>query len=229
MIECTLTSLLWPIFSRSIVTHGFVLDEKGHKMSKSLGNVITPSDVLTGRFPKKGARGQPQKRGTEKSEAASVGADVLRWWVASCDFTTDCAFGVTALATTTEHVRKLRNTLRFVLSALHGYQSGTSTVELQDSESEILRKRQLDQLDALAAAWSAPVPKLLQGVELERLTLLDRAMLQRLATFNDDVSRSLDSLVSGGRRYDVAQQDILYTYPHSRAVIHACCATCQRM
>ena len=78
-----------------VLTHGFVLDEKGQKMSKSLGNVVAPQDVM------------------KKS-----GADILRLWVAASDYSDDLRIGPEILKTFVETYRKLRNTLRWMLGAL---------------------------------------------------------------------------------------------------------------
>jgi isoleucyl-tRNA synthetase len=79
----------------SVLTHGFVLDEKGRKMSKSLGNVVAPQTVIK-----------------------DAGADILRLWVAASDYSDDLRIGKEILATFSETYRKLRNTLRWMLGAL---------------------------------------------------------------------------------------------------------------
>ncbi|WP_412509511.1 isoleucine--tRNA ligase [Roseovarius sp. SYSU LYC5161] len=80
---------------RGVLTHGFTLDEKGNKMSKSLGNTVAPDDV-TGQY----------------------GADILRLWVAQSDYTGDLRIGPEILKGTADSYRRLRNTLRFMLGAL---------------------------------------------------------------------------------------------------------------
>jgi isoleucyl-tRNA synthetase len=85
---------------RAVLTHGFVLDEKGLKMSKSLGNVINPAEIING--------GQNQK------SQPALGVDVLRLWVASVDYTNDVLIGHTILKQTADAYRKIRNTLRFL-------------------------------------------------------------------------------------------------------------------
>jgi len=82
----------------AIVTHGFVQAEDGEKMSKSLGNVISPMDVC------------------EK-----YGADILRIWVASSDYWDDPSFGWNLFSANSDIYRKLRNTLRYLLGALDGF------------------------------------------------------------------------------------------------------------
>ncbi|MFN6978236.1 MAG: isoleucine--tRNA ligase, partial [Gemmobacter sp.] len=80
---------------RGVLTHGFTLDEKGMKMSKSLGNVIAPQAVVD-----------------------QYGADILRLWVAQTDYTVDQRIGPEILKGTADSYRRLRNTLRFLLGAL---------------------------------------------------------------------------------------------------------------
>ncbi len=81
-----------------VLTHGFVLDEKGQKMSKSLGNTTAPQDVIK-----------------------QMGADILRLWVAASDYTDDLRIGPEILKTFVETYRKLRNSMRWMLGALHHY------------------------------------------------------------------------------------------------------------
>ena len=84
-----------------VLTHGFVLDEKGEKMSKSKGNVTAPQDVIS-----------------------KNGADILRLWVASSDYTDDLRIGPEILKTFVETYRKLRNSMRWMLGALHHFEPG---------------------------------------------------------------------------------------------------------
>lgn len=83
---------------RQVVTHGFVDDEEGKKMSKRDGNVIYPDDICN-----------------------SHGADLLRHWVASVDYSNDVPFGFKLLDQVGEHYRNIRNTLRFLIGNLQGY------------------------------------------------------------------------------------------------------------
>ncbi|XP_047945517.1 isoleucine--tRNA ligase, chloroplastic/mitochondrial [Salvia hispanica] len=92
---------------RGVITHGFVLDEKGFKMSKSVGNVVDPRIVIEG--------GKGQKEG--------FGADVLRLWVSSVDYSGDVMIGNTVLRQMSDIYRKLRGTLRFLLGNLHDWKA----------------------------------------------------------------------------------------------------------
>jgi isoleucyl-tRNA synthetase len=83
---------------KAVYTHGMTLDDRGRKMSKSLGNVVDPQALI-----------------------ADSGVDILRLWVASTDTVEDQRFGKLAMQTTVDSYRKLRNTLRYLLGALDGY------------------------------------------------------------------------------------------------------------
>ncbi|MDO6725986.1 isoleucine--tRNA ligase [Cognatishimia sp. 1_MG-2023] len=80
---------------RNVVTHGFTLDEKGNKMSKSLGNTIVPEKIVQ-----------------------QYGADILRLWVAQTDYTADQRIGPEILKGVADSYRRLRNTMRYLLAAL---------------------------------------------------------------------------------------------------------------
>jgi len=83
---------------RQVLTHGFTNDEKGHKMSKSQGNTVAPAQIID-----------------------SMGADILRLWVVSVDYTEDHRIGVEILKYQEDVYRRLRNTLRYLLGALEGF------------------------------------------------------------------------------------------------------------
>ncbi|SPH16867.1 Isoleucine--tRNA ligase [Defluviimonas aquaemixtae] len=83
---------------RGVLTHGFTLDEKGMKMSKSLGNTVAPQEVID-----------------------EYGADILRLWVAQSDYTVDLRIGKEILKGTADSYRRLRNTMRFMLGNLAGF------------------------------------------------------------------------------------------------------------
>ncbi|HMP46868.1 MAG TPA: class I tRNA ligase family protein, partial [Sphingopyxis sp.] len=83
---------------KAVLTHGFTMDAKGMKMSKSLGNTISPIDLMR-----------------------DYGADILRLWALSVDFTEDHRIGKEILAGVADQYRKLRNTFRYLLGALDGF------------------------------------------------------------------------------------------------------------
>jgi len=99
---------------KGVLTHGFVLDEKGYKMSKSLGNVIDPRLVIEG--------------GANKKKQPGYGADVLRLWVASVNYASDVCIGDAIIKQCFESYRKLRNTARYLLGSLHDFDPSVHAV-----------------------------------------------------------------------------------------------------
>ncbi|MCC3245714.1 isoleucine--tRNA ligase [Methylocystis sp. WRRC1] len=117
----------------AVLTHGFVLDEKGRKMSKSLGNVVAPQKVI-----------------------ADSGADILRLWVAASDYADDLRVGPEILKTFVELYRKLRNTLRWMLGTLAHYESGDDAALEHAGELERLMLHRLVEMDAaVRSAYAA--------------------------------------------------------------------------
>ncbi|MDP2941605.1 MAG: isoleucine--tRNA ligase [Candidatus Omnitrophota bacterium] len=94
---------------RAVLTHGFVVDGEGRKMSKSLGNVIAPQDIIK-----------------------DYGADILRLWVASSNYNEDIRISKEILARLSEAYRKIRNTARFILSNLYDFHPDSDKVKYED-------------------------------------------------------------------------------------------------
>ncbi|WP_125560025.1 isoleucine--tRNA ligase [Pseudoalteromonas rubra] len=94
---------------RQVLTHGFTVDEKGHKMSKSLGNVISPQDIMN-----------------------KLGADILRLWVASTDYTAEMTVSDQIFKRAADRYRRIRNTSRYLLSNLSGFNPATDLVAVED-------------------------------------------------------------------------------------------------
>ncbi len=109
---------------RNVVTHGFTLDEKGMKMSKSLGNTIVPETVVK-----------------------QYGADILRLWVAQTDYTNDQRIGPEILKGTADSYRRLRNTMRFMLGSLDGFEASHAVDPAEMPELERLILHRLAELD----------------------------------------------------------------------------------
>lgn len=95
---------------KKLITHGFVMDSKGRKMSKSLGNVVDPAFIT-----------ELGKNKNLKKNNLGLGVDVMRLWIASSDYTRDILVGEDVLKYTAESLRKLRNTMRFMLSNLYDF------------------------------------------------------------------------------------------------------------
>lgn len=108
---------------KTVLTHGFTLDEQGRKMSKSLGNVIDPAIVIEG--------------GKNQKEEPAYGADVLRLWVSSVDYTSDVPISKNILKQLADIRNKIRNTARFLLGNLHDF----------DPEKDAVPYEELPELD----------------------------------------------------------------------------------
>ncbi len=110
---------------RGVLTHGFTLDEKGMKMSKSLGNTVAPQEVID-----------------------QYGADILRLWVAQSDYTVDLRIGKEILKGVADSYRRLRNTLRFMLGALSDFDPAKAVDPAHMPELERLMLHRMAELDA---------------------------------------------------------------------------------
>ncbi|MDR1481410.1 MAG: isoleucine--tRNA ligase [Synergistaceae bacterium] len=99
---------------RQVLTHGFIIDERGKKMSKSLGNAILPQEIV------------------EK-----YGADILRLWVASTDYRGDVSISQTIISNLSESYRRIRNTARFLLANLRGF----------DPKRDLIPRSELGEVD----------------------------------------------------------------------------------
>ncbi|MDR3279738.1 MAG: isoleucine--tRNA ligase, partial [Synergistaceae bacterium] len=105
---------------KSVLTHGFIVDEKGRKMSKSLGNAIMPQEIV------------------EK-----YGADILRLWVASTDYRNDISISQNIISNLAESYRRIRNTARFLLANLNGFDPKRDSIphsELAEVDQYVLLK-----------------------------------------------------------------------------------------
>ena len=103
---------------RAVLTHGFALDENGRKMSKSLGNVVDPAIIING--------------GPNKKQEPAFGADVLRLWVSSVDYSVDVPIGSNILRQLSDVYRKVRNTARYLLGNLHDFDPVKDGIKVQD-------------------------------------------------------------------------------------------------
>jgi isoleucyl-tRNA synthetase len=109
-----------------VLTHGFVLDENGRAMSKSLGNTVAPQDVM-----------------------AASGADILRMWTCASDYADDVRIGPEILKTNIETYRKLRNTIRWMLGNLAHFRAEDRVAPAKMPQLERLMLHRLVELDAL--------------------------------------------------------------------------------
>jgi isoleucyl-tRNA synthetase len=116
----------------AVLTHGFVVDAEGRKMSKSLGNVVSPIDLMK-----------------------TAGADILRLWTVSADYTEDVRIGDEILAGQADAYRRLRNTLRYLLGNLEGFSEAERLpfAEMPELERWILHR--LAEIDGLVRECNA--------------------------------------------------------------------------
>ncbi|XP_077395800.1 isoleucine--tRNA ligase, mitochondrial isoform X2 [Festucalex cinctus] len=139
---------------KSLVVHGFAVNEKGEKMSKSLGNVVDPDAVVNG--------------GKDVNMPA-YGADVLRWWVAESNIFSEVQIGPSALNSARDNINKLRNTLRFLLGNLHDFDLRAHAVEAKEMMYvdqymlHLLREYSMKVTDAYSQFDAGRVVRLLQA------------------------------------------------------------------
>ncbi len=158
---------------RAVLTHGFTVDESGYKMSKSRGNVVAPQDVMD-----------------------RLGADILRLWVASADYTGEIAVSDNILQRTADAYRRMRNTARFLLGNLHGFEP---------------------QRDALAPAAMLPLDRWAvaraQALQERIVAAYDRYELHRIY----HLLHNFCVVDLGGFYLDILKDRLYTTPPESRA------------
>ncbi|HEX2726029.1 MAG TPA: class I tRNA ligase family protein, partial [Beijerinckiaceae bacterium] len=156
-----------------VLTHGFVLDERGEKMSKSKGNVTAPQDVIK-----------------------DSGADILRLWVAASDYSDDLRIGREILKTFVETYRKLRNTIRWMLGSLHHFREEDRVQPEAMPELERFILHRLAELDQdIRGAYA--------GFDYKRVVaLLNSFMTSDLSAFYFDIRKDAlyCDPISGTRR-----------------------------
>jgi isoleucyl-tRNA synthetase len=116
---------------KNVLTYGFTVDEKGRKMSKSLGNVVAPDKVMN-----------------------TLGADVLRLWVAATDYTSEMSVSEEILKRTSDSYRRIRNTVRFLLGNLHGFDPALHAVpmdQLIDFDAWVIQRAAALQQEVVTA------------------------------------------------------------------------------
>jgi len=168
----------------AVLTHGFTLDENGRKMSKSLGNVVAPQDVIK-----------------------ASGADILRLWVAGANYADDQRLGKTVLNTTVETYKKWRNTLRWMLGTLSHARLGEVVPYADLPELERFVLHRLSELDRTVRAGYA-------GFDYTRiLAALGSFMTGDLSAFYFDVRKDAlycDPLSSVTRRGALTVIDAIF-------------------
>lgn len=161
---------------KTVLTHGFTVDKDGRKMSKSLGNVMAPQEVVN-----------------------SLGADVLRLYVASADYRNEMAISKEIFQRTSESYRRIRNTARYLLGNLHGFEP-----------TQILPYAELLDLDQWALRLTAKVQK---QIEAAYDAYQFHQIYQRLHQFC--------VVDMGGFYLDILKDRLYTTAPDSRARLSA--------
>ncbi|MCH8851844.1 MAG: isoleucine--tRNA ligase, partial [Planctomycetes bacterium] len=108
---------------KTVLTHGFIVDDHGRKMSKSAGNVVDP-----------------------QKEIQKYGTDVIRLWVASIDYHNDIRCSDALISSLQDEYRKVRNTIRFLLGAIHGFDPQQDAVEIDQNSIDAWARLRLHQL-----------------------------------------------------------------------------------
>jgi len=167
-----------------VLTHGFALDEQGRKMSKSLGNVVAPQDVMK-----------------------QSGADILRMWVCATDYADDLRIGPEILKTNVETYRKLRNTLRWMLGNLAHFHEEDRVAFERMPELERLMLHRLAELDA-------QVRQAYADFDFKRIfAQLNAFMTSDLSAFYFDIRKDTlycDPISSGKRKASLTVIDHLF-------------------
>ena len=168
-----------------VLTHGFTMAEDGRKMSKSLGNQVAPQDIIR-----------------------QYGADILRLWVVSCDYSDDQRIGPEIIHSTVDAYRKMRNTLRYLLGALTGYDA-CKRIEHKDMPE--LERYILHRLHATGLVIEAAY----QAYDFKRaISALTNFMNADLSAFYFDIRKDAlycDPLDTVRRRACLTVMDELFT------------------
>lgn len=116
---------------KTLITHGFTLDERSHKMSKSVGNVISPDQIMDGTLlpplKRKAQSGKSSDTADTQPSYDGMGPDALRLWVASCDFTNDVIISRAVLKGINGTLSKYRVTFKLLLGMLDDFDSQATT------------------------------------------------------------------------------------------------------
>jgi isoleucyl-tRNA synthetase len=167
---------------RQVLTHGFIVDEQGRKMSKSRGNVVPPQTTIK-----------------------ESGADVLRLWVAMVDYREEMRLGKQSIARVVEAYRKIRNTFRFLLSNLYDFDPATDAVALdalEDVDRYLLSRYGRVATEMMHAH---------EGYDFQRVShLLNNFATVDLSAFYLDVSKDRLYTLAPGSRERRSAQTVMY-------------------
>ena len=160
---------------KMLITHGFVLDHEGRKMSKSVGNVVHPDQIMSGALlPKVRTKKKNRVRDRvmpQTGEYDGLGPDALRLWVALSDYTHDVTVGQTILQAVNGTLHKLRITIKWLLGVLDDFHPAANLKAIYQNRQNALQQ--------------TVEPGI--GVDLVDLTLSDRVGLHQLSVVTQDV------------------------------------------
>jgi isoleucyl-tRNA synthetase len=128
----------------TLLTHGFILDGEGRKMSKSIGNTISPAEIVSGSLLQQQPKAKAGKNGKvpvaepvkSKKKQDSLGPDLLRLWVASSDYTKDVPISQQGLLGIQQALQKYRVTLKFLCGVLQDYEPPSKNIPPPSSSAE---------------------------------------------------------------------------------------------
>ncbi len=155
LLECCATRGMAPY--KQVITHGFIVDAEGKKMGKSEGNAVAPEKI-----------------------AQQFGLEILRLWTASSDYTEDIRMSDDTLKTSAESYRRLRNTLRYLLGALEGFNQNESLIRAPGLEPGL-------------GAKTGEAPAFAGDAGLSKLPSLERWVLHRLYELDGAIGTAYDA------------------------------------
>lgn len=182
---------------KTVVTHGFLLDSKGLKMSKSLGNVISPTDII---------------KGNQKLKLPSIGIDGLRYFVAQTDFNSDITASSIVINHVADSLKRLRLSFKFILGNLN---KSDNCQVLPYSELRPIDKYTIGKLSQLLTSCKSAY----EAYNFAKvLTLIQYHLNSELSAFYFDISKDIlysDSIISLKRKQiQTTLYHILNTYRH---------------
>jgi len=193
---------------RKLITHGFTLDQDLRKMSKSIGNTITPDEIINGTLlpPMKSRKQQEQQHSTKRAKPIydSLGPDALRLWVASSDYTRDVIIGQLVLQSVYQSLHKYRVTFKWLLGALSDYHPSTEQQLLPNPNElvDTLALYQLQKAEREVYAYFAKYEFFKAVNAINRYVNLD------LSAFYFETLK--DRLYTGSREERLPAQRVLY-------------------
>ncbi|KAK2732510.1 isoleucine-tRNA ligase [Myotisia sp. PD_48] len=202
---------------KTLITHGFTLDKDGRKMSKSLGNIIRPHEIMNGTLlpPLK-----PKKiKGVKASVPAapvfdSLGPDALRLWVAGSDYTKDIVIGQQVLKAVNINLHKLRVTIKLILGALESFDP---TIQVPYKSLHATDKIALSQLRALVIASTDAFDKM---EFFKMVTAINKwANLEFSAFYIEAIKDRLYADEENGVSRRAAQTTLFHIYTHIQTLL----------